>query len=416
MGFPAINKPHSRWTRVWRAYLFVAALLLIGASLAYTLVLIRRLEEEPRIMSRVFARFCMTAALPEAAGDSPETGIIFEEVIQKINFPVMVTDHRGLPLAWRGISVEPLNLSEDDYDRWQNLSPKDRLYPLKKALQDLSQENQPIPLILGTDSTVVGYVYYGQPRVLKELRYLPFLQLAMIALFVGIGFMGFRAIKMSEERALWVGLTREAAHQLGTPISSLMGWIALIKEGSRPAGEVILEMENDLAHLEKVLSRFNQIGSFPKLETQDLQPLLTDTIDYFERRLRARGSKVNLVRQLEPGRARLNRVLLSWAVENVIKNALDALEDKPGVIEISCRRNDRRLEIKISDNGRGISPRDQKRIFSPGFTTKPMGWGLGLSLVKRIVEDYHGGRVRLVYSRPGSGTCFLIQLPAVDQE
>jgi len=368
-------------------------------------------------MSRVFARFCMTAALPEAAGDSPETGIIFEEVIQKINFPVMVTDHRGMPLAWKGIPVEPMSLSEDDYLRWQNLSTKDRLYPLKKALQDLSQENQPIPLMLGTDSTVVGYVYYGQPRVLKELHYLPFLQLAMIALFVGIGFMGFRAIKMNEERALWVGLTREAAHQLGTPISSLIGWITLLKEGSQPLGEVIPEMENDLAHLEKVLSRFNQIGSFPKLETQFLQPLLDETICYFERRLRVRGQAVTLERKIDPAcRANLNRVLLSWAIENVVKNALDALEDRPGVIEISCLRNGRRIEIKISDNGRGIPPKNQKRIFAPGFTTKPMGWGLGLSLVKRIVEDYHGGRVRLLFSRPGTGTCFLIQLPAADQD
>ncbi len=408
----AFNKTHSRWSRVWRAYLFIIALVLVGASLAYTLLLIRRLEEEPRIMSRVFARFCMTAAMPSAAGDSPETGIIFEEVIQKINFPVVVTDHRGMPLAWRGLGVEPFSVEEDEFARWDSLRSKDRLFPLKKAIGELSQENQPIPLYLGEDSTAVGFVYYGQPRVLKELRYLPLLQLGMIALFVWVGFMGFRAIKLNEERAVWVGLAREAAHQLGTPISSLMGWLALIKDQPQNVPRVVPEMEKDLAHLEKVLSRFNQIGSAPKIQSEDLVSVLEETVDYLEHRARVQGRQIEFVRRLAPGlRADINRVLFGWAIENMIKNSIDAIEQSPGLIEVTLTAAGSLAEITISDNGRGIAPKHQKKIFTPGFTTKTMGWGLGLSLVKRIIEDYHGGRVRLVSSRPGGGTTFVVQMP-----
>lgn len=410
----AFSKTYSRWSNVWKAYLFAAALAVVAVSLVYTVVLIRRLEEEPRIMSRVFARFCMTAAIPEAAGESPETGIIFEEVIQKINFPVVVTDHRGMPLAWRGIGLEPFAVEEADFARWDSLAPKDRLYPLKKTIGDLAAENPPIPLALGQDSAVVGYVNYGQPRVLRELRYLPFLQVGMIALFVWVGFMGFRAIKVNEERAVWVGLAREAAHQLGTPISSLMGWLALLRDGSRTAPQVIPEMENDLAHLGKVLNRFNQIGSVPKLKPENVPGLLEEVAAYLEHRAHSQGRDIGFVRRFEGGaKALINRDLFGWAVENIIKNSIDAIEGGPGVIEIGLAQAAGRLEITISDNGRGIAPRNQRRIFTPGFTTKTMGWGLGLSLVRRIVEDYHGGRVRLVSSRPGVGTTFMIQLPSV---
>lgn len=411
-GMNRTNSHHHRWSRVWTAYVFIGAILLATAWLLYTINLVRRLEQEPQIMSRLFARYCMTAAMPETAGGSPETEIIFEEVIRKINFPVIVTDTKGLPLAWKGIGIEPVPLTPDDERRWDSLGPADPLYRVKAALRQLDQENQPIAMMLGPDSAVVGYVHYGHPPILKELRYVPMIQIGVIALFVWIGFIGFRAIRLKEERAVWVGLAKEAAHQLGTPVSSLLGWLALLKEGAKPLVEVIPEMEGDLAHIEKVLGRFNQIGSAIRLTAQPLELLLDEAVGYFEHRLLTLGKKVKFIREYAADcTVDVNRDLLIWAFENLIKNAMDAIDHDQGRITVRTRVNERRVEILFEDNGRGIEPRHQGKIFATGFTTKTVGWGLGLSLVRRIVREYHGGKVRLVSSRPGDGSLFMITLP-----
>jgi NtrC-family two-component system sensor histidine kinase KinB len=410
-------KPHSRWSQVWRAYLFIGALLLVAVSLVYTVGLIKRLESEPRIMSRVFARFCMTAALPEPAGESPETGIIFEEVIQNINFPVVVTDLHGLPIAWRNIDTKGTEFDQqvippDVAERWDELLPEEPFYRLKQAIGELDHQNQPITMTLGQDTSNVVTVHYGQPRVLRELRFIPIIQLVVVALFVWIGFIGFRTIKINEERAVWVGLAKEAAHQLGTPISSLMGWLALLKEGGHPATDVVPEMEKDLSHLNRVLARFNQIGSIPKLVPVEVTKLTSESVDYFKRRVANMGKEIAFEENYQQTcEVALNPELFLWAVENLIKNAIDAIEGPGGLIKVKVVRNGQKLEITVEDNGRGINPKNQAKIFRPGFTTKTVGWGLGLSLVKRIIEDYHGGRIKLLSSRPGAGTAFLINLP-----
>ena len=410
-------KPHSRWSQVWRAYLFIGALLLVAVSLVYTVGLIKRLESEPRIMSRVFARFCMTAALPEPAGESPETGIIFEEVIQNINFPVIVTDRQGLPIAWRGIDVKGTEFDQqvippEVAGRWERLVPEEPFYHLKTAVGELDHQNQPITMTLGQDSSNVVTVHYGQPRVLRELRFIPIIQLVLVALFVWIGFIGFRTIKINEERAVWVGLAKEAAHQLGTPISSLMGWLTLLKEGGHPPTDVVPEMEKDLAHLNRVLARFNQIGSIPKLQLVEVTKIISEAVVYFRRRVANMGKEIAIEEDYQQTcEVALNAELFLWAVENLIKNAIDAIESPGGLIKVKVTRNGQKLEIIVEDNGRGINPKNQPKIFRPGFTTKAVGWGLGLSLVKRIIEDYHGGRIKLLFSRPGAGTAFVINLP-----
>lgn len=405
-------KPHSRWTGIWRSYLFVGATSLVLVSLIYSMSLIRKLEEEPRIMSRVFARFCMTAAVPEVVGDVPETGIIFEEIIQKINFPVVVTDKKGVPIAWKNIGVEPFTIAPEQSSDWDSLPVHSPLLAIKRSISELDAQNDPIPMMINSDSTVVGYVHYGHPKILKELSYIPFIQIGMIALFVWIGFIGFRAIKAGEERAVWVGLAREAAHQLGTPISSLMGWLTLLKDGTKPVAEIVPEMENDLAHLEKVLNRFNQVGSIPKLAEVDINSLLHNAVTYFELRSVNMGKRIRFEEVYDSNPPiRVNKDLFTWAVENIIKNAIDAIDNDQGAISIKTSVSAKKIDIIINDNGRGIMTGHQKKIFSPGFTTKALGWGLGLSLVRRIIEDYHRGRVRLVTSRPGQGSTFQITLP-----
>jgi len=190
-----------------------------------------------------------------------------------------------------------------------------------------------------------------------------------------------------------------------------MGWLTLLKEGGHPPAEVVPEMEKDLAHLNKVLARFNQIGSIPKLQPVEVTRLTAEAVDYFRRRVANMGKDISFEEDYQQTcEAALNAELFLWAVENLIKNAIDAIEGPGGLIKIKVSRNGQKLEITVEDNGRGINPNNQPKIFRPGFTTKSVGWGLGLSLVKRIIEDYHGGRIRLMFSRPGA-TAFVINLP-----
>ena len=292
------------------------------------------------------------------------------------------------------------------------MSPGEPFYQLKTSISELDHQNQPITMTLGQDTSNLVTVHYGKPGVLRELRFIPIIQITVVALFVWIGFIGFRTIKINEERAVWVGLAKEAAHQLGTPISSLMGWLALLKEGGHPPGEVVPEMEKDLSHLNRVLARFNQIGSIPKLQQVEVTRVIREAVDYFRRRVANMGKDIAFEENYQQDcRAFLNSELFLWAVENLIKNAIDAIEGPGGVIRVKVTGNGQKLEIVVKDNGRGINPKNQAKIFRPGFTTKVVGWGLGLSLVKRIIEDYHGGRIRLLFSKPGTGTAFVINLP-----
>jgi signal transduction histidine kinase len=191
-----------------------------------------------------------------------------------------------------------------------------------------------------------------------------------------------------------------------------MGWLTLLQDGTKTPPEIIPEMENDLAPLERVLNRFNQVGSIPKLAEADINQLLHQAVEYFTHRVANMGKKIRFEENYhhDPG-VLLNRDLFTWAVENLIKNAIDAIDGPDGVISISTAVAAKKIEITVSDNGRGIQPGHQKKIFSPGFTTKTLGWGLGLSLVRRIIEDYHQGKIKLAGSRPGQGSAFLITLP-----
>jgi NtrC-family two-component system sensor histidine kinase KinB len=227
-------------------------------------------------------------------------------------------------------------------------------------------------------------------------------------------------VKSDEQRSIWIGMAKETAHQLGTPLSSIMGWITMIREQLAAPGDpgklamAIDEVETDVERLSKISARFSKIGSAPKLELQELPPLIDETVKYFERR--RPSLKINSTITTESDELpliRCSKELIGWVLENMIKNSLDAITGDEGKIHIRCRMNerDRRVEILFSDNGKGMSPGVRKRVFSPGFTTKNRGWGLGLSLVKRIVEDIHGGTIRVLDSQPGKGTTFLITFP-----
>jgi signal transduction histidine kinase len=308
------------------------------------------------------------------------------------------------PVIWRNVSVPDTATSERDRAKLvQRVSDMQDTYPPITIEQDLGEQ------------TFKQYVYYDESGLVKELRIYPYLQLLFVGLFILVGYLGFSYVRRSEQSSLWVGMAREAAHQLGTPISSLMGWHELLRMNEDPSEQEVMaldEIENDIERLNRVASRFSDIGSMPKMATLSVASVIDNSADYMRRRFPQYGKQVTLdVDVPDELRAPLNAELFQWVIENLLKNALDAIEQGEGHITVAAHREGRQVIIDISDNGKGIDRRQWKNVFRPGYSTKKRGWGLGLSLAKRIIEDYHGGSLSLAQSKVGQGTTFRIEVP-----
>ena len=321
-----------------------------------------------------------------------------------IDVPAVMTDSLNNPVYWSNIAVpDSLPVSAADSMR------------VRRRVGEMAEAYAPIPIeIVYPQGALKQFVYYDESDLIQELRIYPYLQLLFVGLFVLVGYLGFSYVRRSEQSSLWVGMAREAAHQLGTPISSLMGWLELLRQPDMDSDShetALDEVEKDIDRLSRVANRFNDIGSLPKLEAMPLAPFIAKTADYMRRRFPERG--VTLDVDVPDGlRAPLNAQLFEWVIENLLKNALDAIEKSEGKIRISARGENGRIFIDVSDNGKGIDRRHWKNVFRPGYSTKKRGWGLGLSLAKRIVEDYHGGSLTLAQSKPGQGATFRIDLPS----
>jgi signal transduction histidine kinase len=259
---------------------------------------------------------------------------------------------------------------------------------------------------------VLNYVHYGESLLIRQLRWLPYVEIGLAAVFILIAYIGFSYIKRSEQSNIWVGMAKETAHQLGTPLSSLMGWMDIARSGAPELGETLVEMENDIERLNKVTERFSKIGSTPDLKPENLDEIVAGVIRYMSKRLPKTGRKVDLVIETAGTfKARVNRELFEWVVENLTKNALDAIEGPGGKVSFSFSKEHGRVLLDVKDTGKGIDSKYHKEVFRPGYTTKKRGWGLGLSLSKRIIEDYHRGKLSVKESNPGTGTTFRIRLP-----
>jgi NtrC-family two-component system sensor histidine kinase KinB len=334
--------------------------------------------------------------------------------------PAILVDSLGQPLSWWNTGSEAATFAE--------LSEAEAAVQrehLVAQIQEMALIHEPIPIVVTFPGTAdyppirfVQYLYYGESELVDGLRNFPYVQLLFVSLFVLVGYFGFSYVRKSEQSSLWVGMAKEAAHQLGTPISSLMGWLEYMRmrDGQKNESdhdETYLEIEKDIERLSRVAGRFSDIGSLPKLELQPVGPVIENTTDYMRRRLpQGGGSFIRLNVVAEPGlEAPLNAELFEWVIENLLKNALDAMESERGRIDVLASKVEDRIRIDVRDTGKGIDRRNWKNIFRPGFSTKKRGWGLGLSLAKRIVEDYHGGTLNLVQSKPGQGSTFRIEIP-----
>ena len=341
-----------------------------------------------------------------------ELSFITEGVLRPNLFeiPAVQTDAAGTPLFWRNVPVDSLP--------YGSLPPAER-DRLRALVAEMDAQHAPVPLDVPLPGTAPlrQQIHYGESALVRELRVFPYVQLLFVGLFVLVGYLGFSYVRRSEQSSLWAGMAKEAAHQLGTPISSLRGWAELLGTDALDAAgraDAVAEIERDIARLNRVTTRFSSIGSLPKLTAQPVAPIVEATTGYLRRRI-PRTKNVALTVDVPADlRAPLHADLFEWVVENLVKNALDAIEGPEGTIAVTGRREGSRVLLDVRDTGKGIDRRDARDVFRPGFTTKRRGWGLGLSLSRRIVEHYHGGRLRLAATRtgPGSGTTFRIELPA----
>ena len=384
----------------FKGILFVFGLLIIAGALIYTQYLVNTLQQN----SREYLNFKIR--IFEANINNPDTnseiGFFFDELIRDTDYPIIYTDTLMVPISWRNISEE--------IDSISTLTPE--IYDiLKNPLQEMDSENSPIPIQY--QGMIFGYYHYGVSPVIKRLQWLPYLEIGAAILFILLGYLGFSQIKKSEERYIWVGMAKETAHQLGTPLSSIIGWLEIITDNPKKFPQAQTEIEADVKRLSKVASRFSQIGSIPSLKETNVTTILKSVVDYFKKRLPQLGEKIIINENYSCHPViNLNADLFEWVIENLLKNAIDSIERQDGLISIVLiqTQGNGDICIDITDNGKGINSKDKKNIFKPGFSTKSRGWGLGLSLAKRIIEDYHGGKLFVKETQLGIGTTITIIL------
>ncbi len=394
-------------------------LLLIGIALIsaifvwYTFNVIDKLKVDMRSQVTKYVKMWQLAA-NSPSSDSKELQFIFDEIIVKATFPIVVLNQDHQPIHWR--NIEGIEIND---------TTSQTLQYLKEVAEEMVEKHGEFPLYFGDEeadgAVFVNYFCYGDSDVINQLKMMPFVEIGILLAFLILAFIGFQNIRQSEERHIWVGMAKETAHQLGTPISSLMGWLEVIaadqednhNESAEVDKETVDNMKVDVSRLEKIANRFGLIGSVPELKPCDINKLIEDTVVYYRRRIpfEGKGVQINFESQTA-AEVGINTELFGWVLENLIKNALQTVDSKKGNVLLRSSIDDLKklAVIEIIDNGQGISPVASRKIFRAGFTTKKRGWGLGLTLVKRIVEEYHGGRIFLKKSKPGE-TIFEIQLP-----
>jgi signal transduction histidine kinase len=389
-------------TGVFRLVVLLFSIAIGSGSIWYTNGLVDELKEREQRMMDLYA-----STLEYVANEniSDNSGFTFLKIIEPNNsIPVILTDHLGNPTDYRNLQID---------DNWSLERKKEYL---EKEKYYMSQQNYPIKVELfdqGTQEVYsVQYIYYKNSLLLQRLRFYPYVQLSVIAAFAFMVYLAFSYSKRAEQNRVWVGLAKETAHQLGTPISSLMAWAEYLRsDPDFQHPEMVVELEKDIQRLEMITNRFSNIGSATTLKHDDIEEIIRETVGYLQKRV---STKVQIeVSSLKEGtKAYVNRALFEWVIENLCKNAVDAMAGVGKIHIHIIKGSEKRVFIDISDTGKGIAKSKVKEIFQAGFTTKKRGWGLGLTLAKRIVENYHGGRIFVKSSEPDKGTTFRIILKA----
>lgn len=374
---------------LWKFILLLFAFFIGAVTLWYTESFLKELREQEVKRVEQFA-----GAIRNILNSDPETDVTFEQSIISANttIPILLTDESGNFIEARNMNREKLQA--------------DSVYLLQK-IEEMTAEAEPIPVVFGEGQT--QYIYYQNSTLLTKLRYYPVILLLVIGLFMVIAYIAFSNARKAEQNQVWNGLAKETAHQIGTPLTSLMGWIEYFRSRDTDA-KVIAEMEKDIERLNTITDRFSKIGSRPALRRYPVAQVTEQAVTYLQ--ARSPGNIEVIFHADEEVRSevvKLNKPLFEWVIENLVRNAIDAIEDR-GRIEVRLGATAKNLVIEVEDDGKGIPTNKQRSIFRPGFTTKQRGWGLGLSLAKRIIEEYHGGRIFVASSEVGKGSIFRILL------
>ncbi len=381
-----IYEQKTRWKRI----LFLVAIGIGAISLWYTNSLVNKLAKEEEKKVLLWAN-----ATKELVNAENDFDFLLGIIKDNETIPVILVDDEGNINASRNLDTA----REDD-----------KTY-LEHELEEMKQQHEPIKILYDEANQKYNYLYYKNSLILTQLKRYPYYQLSIIAIFILVAYLAFSSSRRAEQNQVWVGMSKETAHQLGTPISSLNGWIDLLKEDAKEKQlETLDELSKDVKRLELITERFSKIGSAPSLKPENIFEVLSDSIGYLKTRS---SSKVNFILEQNPEviTAQINIPLFEWVIENICKNAIDAMSGS-GTINIKYQQNGAQVLIDISDTGKGIPASKFKTVFKPGYTTKKRGWGLGLSLVKRIVEEYHNGKIIVKSSEINSGTTFRIMLRA----
>jgi hypothetical protein len=399
-----------------RIYFPLGSLVIIAVFFFYTNMLIRSARQEAEVVPELLARYFSMVNNPDNTEDFITRFFVYfsTEFIRDIRYPVIYTtmlDEHEVPQIWRNVGVT------EKYHYAFGSLPTDARERLLKRMRRMPFR---LPVKFGENREPVGFIYYSESFSMQLLRYMPLLEMMIVLLFVIFGFYGLMVIKKNEKDMLWVALAKETAHQFGTPLSSLSGWLELLRQrieeigGDPSMSEMADQMTVDIDHLRNTANRFGKVGSNIRLRPCHLHAILDETVRYFSTRLPHQGQRIDIhfISKIEGEQVDLDPDLIRWTVENLIRNSIDAMQGVSGNIFLTATHKSGRVSIIVRDEGKGIPKSKFREIFEPGFTTKTRGWGLGLSLAKRIIEDYHSGRIRVLGSAPGEGASIEILLPA----
>ena len=377
--------------------IFLIGIFLVIGLFSYNRYLSSELRKDNRSVVKLYAELIAATVKDESITN---INFIFENIIRKVKFPIIQSNQNKNPQLWMNL---PDNIKNEG-DRIQLLKSMDKI-------------NTPIPLVFNNENNKsfnFGYLHYGDSFLIQKIQIWAYVEVFLIGVFVFFGFIGFSFIRSNEKKHIWVGMSRETAHQLGTPVSALLGWIDLLKEDGSNAKDIIPELESDIDRLQQISRRFSKMGSKPDIEEINISNKIENIIFYLSKRIPVLGNKIQLINDINSGIIiKANGTLLSWAIENLIRNSIDSIGANKGIIRINLIKTTDEVKIKISDNGCGIPKKDWKNIFRPGFSTKSTGWGLGLSLCQRIIKEVHNGTISILSSEVNSGTVLEVNIPAV---